>query len=149
MASPAYGPFAKHLMTIVDSDSKITVYHAHLTPHPPTAATTANPPIITEMIECYLKTEDEAHPPKVQHLMDLIEKTSPGYKARATGWVMEEVEHEKFEGKKGRLFLGCLGWENVEAHFTYKETETFKNSIGMLREIPVAVEVHHTPFTEK
>ena len=68
-----------------------------------------------------------------------------GYKAHATGWVVEEVVHEEIEGK-AVAWVTAIGWESVEAHKAFRETELFKKSVEPLREGPTASEMHHLDF---
>lgn len=143
MASPTYGPFAKHLMTIVDGP--FSMYHANLTPHPPTAAVgTASP--VTEVLTCYFEKEDDGFESKVNQLIKVISENAEGFKAASGGWVIEDVE---YEGKKGKAYVGVLGWESVEAHMSFRETQAFKDNIHLLRGDPLGMEVHHTKFAEK
>lgn len=143
IASPIYGPFAKHLMTIVDGP--LSMCHANLTPHPPTVAIgTASP--ITEVLTCYFEKEDDGFQSKVDQLIKAISENAEGFKAASGGWVIEDVE---YEGKKGKAYFMVLGWESVEAHMNFRETQAFKDNIHLLKEGPLGMEVHHTEFMEK
>jgi hypothetical protein len=63
-----------------------------------------------------------------------------GYYGSAAGWIVEELEHEKVEGK-ARGFAVAIGWESVDAHMKYRETEAFKGSIGSLRSAATVLSV--------
>lgn len=142
-ASSAYGPFAKHLMTIVDGS--LTMHHANFTPHPPTAALgTASP--VTEVLTAYFEKEDDGFDAKVKQLVKAISENSEGFKGASGGWVIEDVE---YEGKKGKAYVGLLGWESVDAHMAFRETQAFKDNIHLVRKDPLGLEVHHTVFVEK
>ena len=69
-----------------------------------------------------------------------------GDQARTGGGVIEDVE---YEGKKGKGYVGLLGWESVEAHMSFRETQKFKDNIHLLREDTLGMEVHHTKFVER
>ena len=144
MASTIYMPFAKHLMTIVDGP--LTMRHANLTPHPPTAALGAASPV-TEVLTCYFEKEDEGFQSKFDQLIKAISDNADGFKGASGGWVVEEVEYEGEKGKKA--YVGLSGWESVEAHMAFRETQAFKDNIHLLREDPLGFEVHHTKFVEK
>ena len=59
------------------------------------------------------------------------------------------IEDVEYEGKKGKAYVGVLGWESVEAHMSFRETQAFKDIIHLLRDDPLGLEVHHTKFVEK
>jgi len=144
--SSIYGPFAKHFMTIVDG--KLSMYHANFDPHPPSAALSTDSPV-TEVLTAYLTSKDESREGNLRKFVEVL-KGLEGFKAASGGWVIEDVEHERIgPGKKGKAFVGVLGWESVEAHMKARETDAFKENIHLLREGPVAMEVHHTKFNEK
>ena len=130
-------------MTIVDGP--LTLHHATLTPHPPTAALGAASPV-TEVLTCYFETEDAGFGSKVDRLVKAIADNAEGFKGAAGGGVVEDVE---YEGEKGKAYVGLLGGESVEAHMKFRETQAFKDNIHLLREDPLGMEVHHTEFVEK
>lgn len=78
--------------------------------------------------------------------------SAEGAHAVIGGWVAEEVKHEKLgeDGKEGpgRLHWGLIGWDSVEAHMKYRETDGFKKAIPPLRDGPVGIEMHHVKFTK-
>lgn len=119
--------------------------HANFTPHPPTAALGTTSPV-TEVLTCYFEKEDDGFDSKVDQLFKVLSEKAEGFKAASGGWVVEDVE---YKGKKGKAYVGVLGWESVEAHTKFRETQTFKDNIHLLREDPLGMEVHHTVFVEK
>ncbi|KAL2058849.1 hypothetical protein ABVK25_000141 [Lepraria finkii] len=144
---PVYGPFAKHLMTIVDGP--LTMHHANFTPHPPSAALSHTTSPVTEVLTCVLPSQDESFEKNVNKFLDIIKEKAEGGKAAAQGWIIEDVEHENLgAGKKGKAFVCMMGWESLDAHLKFRETSDFKDNIHLLREGPVGVEVHHTAFVE-
>lgn len=68
-------------------------------------------------------------------------KVPDGGKGWASGGVVEEgvVKHGEFmegnegEGKEGKGFVLLGGWESVDAHMRFRETEVFKENVGYLR----------------
>ncbi|CAD6573718.1 MAG: hypothetical protein ASARMPREDX12_006216 [Alectoria sarmentosa] len=143
IGSPTYGPFAKHLMTIVDGP--LTMLHANFAPHPPTAALgTASP--VTEVLTFYFEGENDGFDSKLRQFIKVISDNAEGFKAASGGWVIEDVE---YKGKKGKAYVAILGWESVEAHMNFRETQTFKDSINIVRADPLGMEVHHTEFLER
>lgn len=147
IADPVYGPFAKHLMTIVDGP--LTMHHANFTPHPPSAALSHTNSPVTEVVTCVLPSQDESFEKNISKLLDIIKEKAEGVKAAAQGWIIEDVEHENLEsGKKGKAFVCMIGWESLDAHLKFRETSDLKDNIHLLREGPVGVEMHHTAFVE-
>jgi hypothetical protein len=64
--------------------------------------------------------------------MAALAQNAEGYVASASGWVVEELEHENVGGK-ARGFQAAIGWTGVEAHMKYRETEGFKEGIQVVR----------------
>ncbi|KAK7917734.1 hypothetical protein PG985_011342 [Apiospora marii] len=46
------------------------------------------------------------------------------------GWAVEERD---FKGEKARVLVVMIGWKSVEAHMQYRDTDAFRESIGMIR----------------
>ncbi|MCJ1273232.1 hypothetical protein MMC21_001022 [Puttea exsequens] len=101
IASPEYAPFGKHLKTIVDGN--IIMRHVNFSPHPPSAAVSNTSSPVTEIVTCYFEAYDEGYADKIDRLFQAFEK-APGFKTAASGWVIEDIEHEKIgSGKKDPL----------------------------------------------
>ena len=130
-------------MTIVDGP--FTMRHATFTPHPATPALGTSSPV-TEVVTCYFEKENEGFQSKIDQLVKAISENAEGFKGAAGGWVFEDVE---YEGKKGKAYVWLLGWESVEAHMAFRETQAFRDNIHLLREDPLGSEMHHTKFVEK
>lgn len=143
IASPIYGPFAKHLMTIVDGT--LTMLHANFAPHPPTAALGTISPV-TEVLTFYFEKENDGFDSKLRQFIKVISENAEGFKAASGGWVIEDVE---YKGKKGKAYVAILGWESVKAHMNFRETQAFKENINIVRADPLGMEVHHTEFVAR
>ncbi len=150
IASPTYGPFAKHLMTIIDGH--ISLSHANFDPHPPSAALSGAP--VTERFTVYFSADTPEAKIKSfdenvsKFLKVLKENAENGFKAVAVGWVVEELDHEGVEGK-AKALTGVIGWDSVEAHLKFRETPAFKENAGLLSEGVKAAEIHHVKFHER
>ncbi|KAK4693665.1 hypothetical protein P7C71_g3776, partial [Lecanoromycetidae sp. Uapishka_2] len=148
IASPGYGPFAKHLMTIVDGP--LSMMHASFTPHPPSAALSHTTSPVTEVLTCYFNAKDDNYEKNIEKLIAVVKDNTDDFKAGSAGWVLEDVEHESIgSGKKGKAFVAVFGWESVDAHQKFRETQCCKDNIHLVRDGRCGVEVHHTVFTEK
>ncbi|KAF2224480.1 hypothetical protein BDZ85DRAFT_295488 [Elsinoe ampelina] len=99
---------------------------------------------VTENVTAYFSAVDKAFEEKLDQFRKVVEGDAAGAKGFAYGWGEEEVEHEKIgEGKKGRVLKLLIGWESVEAHMKFRETEVFKENVGLLRDGPVALTMSH------
>lgn len=67
-----------------------------------------------------------------------------GYKGAAYGFTQEEVEH--VAGKKGKAAVLVIGWDTVDSHLQFRETEVFKEHIGSLRNGIVGADMVHVNF---
>ena len=130
-------------MTIVDGP--LTMLHANFAPHPPTAALGTTSPV-TEVLTFYFEGENDGFDSKLRQFIKVISDNAEGFKAASGGWVIEDVE---YKGKKGKAYVAILGWESVEAHMNFRETQTFKDNINIVRADPLGMEVHHTEFLER
>ncbi|KAK7426537.1 hypothetical protein QQZ08_006996 [Neonectria magnoliae] len=62
-------------------------------------------------------------------------KNSPDWRGISYGWSVEnDVPVKGDETKSGALLLAFIGWPSVEAHQKFRESEEFKEHIGLLRE---------------
>ena len=137
-------------MTIVDGAPSL--YHVNLTPHPPSAAVSSTSSPVTEALTLYFpssisSSEQASFEENFKKFIQALEKHAEGFRSASGGWVVEEVEHESVEGK-GKAFFAALGWESVEKHVAFRDTQEFKDNIGLLRDGPKGIEVHHVKFQE-
>ncbi len=51
------------------------------------------------------------------------------------------------KGKEGKAVTALLGWRSKEDHLKFRETELFKENIGLMREKTRGAELFHVPFT--
>ena len=59
----------------------------------------------------------------------------------AGGWIVEDLEHEKAGGKaKGYCVL--IGWQSVEKHTEFRDTEAFKGIEATAKYIKHGEQVH-------
>ncbi|KAL6705321.1 hypothetical protein ACN47E_007131 [Coniothyrium glycines] len=72
-----------------------------------------------------------------------------GVRGIVGGWSPEGATHEGLgEGVEGKRFVAFLGWESVEAHRAFRETEAGVGVIGHLRAGTKGVRVWHVGFKE-
>lgn len=75
-----------------------------------------------------------------------LEKHAEGYRSSSAGWIVEELE---YEGEKAKAFAIFVGWDSVDAHMKYRDTQAFKESIQSLREGLKGVKAYHAVLQEK
>ncbi|KAF8850345.1 hypothetical protein BDZ45DRAFT_633090 [Acephala macrosclerotiorum] len=139
MSLPEYTPFAQRLGLIIEG---IHLHHFLPTPSPPSVLGTA--PVI-EFATFYDAAPDfKASLEKFIKVMDNPEGTA----GHAYGEIIEEVSKhaDGEEGKKGKAVVLTIGWESVDTHMKFRETEKFKSNIGLIRGNHGGVEMFHVAF---
>ncbi|KZL82456.1 hypothetical protein CI238_03135 [Colletotrichum incanum] len=112
------------------------VKHIAPTPWPPTIL--AEAPVV-EVLTLFFPAglSEEAKASLSAQLDEFKTKaldTSPDFKGISHGWSVEDdlpVTDEP--GKTGNVLAAFIGWPSVDAHQRFRETEAFKNNIGILR----------------
>ncbi|KAL9603856.1 MAG: hypothetical protein Q9219_000965 [cf. Caloplaca sp. 3 TL-2023] len=151
MGQSYYGPFVKHLLSAVDG--KMVVFHAEFTPHPPTAAISSTSAPATEIVRHFFSadlsdSDKSTFEENVQKFEKIVEKAE-GFKGFACGWIIEEQEHPKVEGK-AKLWQTCIGWQSVEAHMAFRESKDFLDNVDLMRpEFGKSITMHHVKFQER
>jgi hypothetical protein len=74
-----------------------------------------------------------------------MSKNSTGYLDSTGGWVVEDLA---YDGQPGKAYVAVVGWESIQAHMAYRETQAFKDIISEVREVSIARVMHHTTFTK-
>ena len=57
-----------------------------------------------------------------------------------------EQEDESAKEKSGKVVTALIGWESKDKHLAFRETEIFKESIGLLRGNNRGAELFHVKF---
>ena len=141
MAAAHYQPFLNRFLTIAAGTPSIA--HADLQPHGAVARALAAP--VTEVATFYF---DSAPPgdalENAQKFIKVVEdEKTEGFLGAAVGVTYEEIERE---GVKGKGMVIAIGWSSVDVHMKFRETETFKNNINLLRNGAGKIEMHHVAF---
>lgn len=122
VATPGYGPFVAKLKEII-SDLKIF----HLKPSP--AAPTVLNQGLVEMGTFF--DVDEKFNGNVRKFLEAVKGAGVSL-GTAHGQVIEDISKEE-DGKKARAVVLFIGWESVSKHMEFRETDTFKEHIYLLR----------------
>lgn len=134
MKSEAYKPFLEKFGEILGGSPQL--WHANFTSHPPSAALSTTSPA-TEILHIYFPTDlsdDSAADfvERVKKFTAVLEKDASGFTGSATGWVTEEIDIPD-KGEKAKAFCILFGWKTVEDHQAFRETQSFKDNINLLR----------------
>lgn len=150
----AYQPFLQTLGKIMDG--RPTLYHCALAPHPPTTALGVNTPIC-EILTVYFpasvsdstRSEFESRLKKLVSVME-SNASAEAYRGSAGGWSVENDVSRDGSDDKCKVFLALLGWESVDAHKSFSQTQEFKDNIYLLREAEgvVGTTMSHVDATE-
>ncbi|KAJ9651890.1 hypothetical protein H2198_008854 [Neophaeococcomyces mojaviensis] len=132
-----YKPFLDRFSDIADLKNNVSMYHANLKPHPATEALSDHVSPATEILMVFFPADySEADQKKfeddLKKLVAVIEKEAKTYTASAGGWVVEEVDIPG-TSEKGKAYQVLIGWQSVEAHLAFRETQPFKDNIHLLR----------------
>jgi len=146
MSSREYGPFMEHFGKLLDGPASI--YHANLSPHPPAPATASSRSPVTECLTLYHPTnaDTSAFEEKWSASRSSLEQHAEGYRASSAGWVVEELEYEHEVCKAFAIFIG---WDSVDAHMKFRDTDHFKKSIVPLREGLKGITACHATMQER
>ena len=149
MASDAYGPMVERILTIVDGAGLIN--HACIEPLASTTLATRFSAPVTEFVTFYLPSstssdDKTAFHNKTSELAKVFQQHAKGFRGVSGGWIVEEVEHPTVGTGCG--YAVAVGWDSVEAHLAFRETQEFKDAIGQVVDQTKGAEVYHVKFQE-
>jgi len=139
MNSPEYGPFLEQTSTLVSAPPHL--HHITTKPFPPTILGSA--PVI-EFATFY--NIEPGFMSNVEKFVKVVEEAKgEGYLGVAYGETMEDVKKHADQGKddvkEGKAVVLLIGWKSKELHMKFRETDTFKENIHLLREKTGGVEM--------
>jgi quinol monooxygenase YgiN len=141
-ASPAYQPFLQKFVSIMSGPADI--HHVDFQSQEGLKKALAAPMTELATFYCDGKPGDEwlGNAAKAAEWLGREASGAGGYVAGASafGITHEEVE---YKGVKGKAAVIAIGWTSKEAHMSFRETQTFKENIGLLRGDAKAIEMHH------
>ncbi|CAG8974557.1 hypothetical protein HYALB_00005830 [Hymenoscyphus albidus] len=137
--SAVYESFANNLSALMEG---VHLHHVGLKPFPPTVLSKA--PVIEFATFLDTKPQFLDNVGKFMNAVGIPEKCYGG----AWGECVETDVGKHEDGSvKGKAVVLVIGWESKEAHMQFRETELFKETLGLLREGTGGVEMFHVPFT--
>jgi hypothetical protein len=128
-----YKPFMEGVLGLAAGPPSLQ--HVHFDPHPPSDALKLGG--ATEVLNIYFPAsysdeDQETLDTRVQKFAEIVKADTPEVKAIARGWAEEEVDIPGTE-EKGRVYTALIAWTSVQAHLDYRNTQTFKDNIHLLR----------------
>ncbi|KAG9238799.1 hypothetical protein BJ875DRAFT_449962 [Amylocarpus encephaloides] len=132
IARPLYQPFMKRVAPLIDN---LTMHHYH----PSSPSLLASSPVVE--IAILFNTTPTYYSTNLTSFRDALrDSKSEGLTGVEIAEVLEELAKEE-GGDKGRTAMLFVGWESVDAHMRFRESETFKNNIATLRDGVGAIEM--------
>ncbi|KAG8170225.1 hypothetical protein KVR01_000970 [Diaporthe batatas] len=112
--------------------------HVTLTPYPHTALRAP----VTEVLLIWFPSDlapevKDAATKRLQQFADACLGSNGGIHAINIGWGVENdfPVRDGEEGQKGSLLTAMIGWLSIATHIQFRETDTFKDNIHLLRGI--------------
>lgn len=137
MASSRYQPFTANMKPILQKPP--SMFHVDFAPQEQFDKALSSP--IIELAAFYFDGDVPSdYAGGVEQVMKLLPDVD-GFKACAWG-----STHEKsleYNGVKGQAAVLAIGWTSYDAHMAFRETQTFKDNIHLLRNASKAAEMQH------
>jgi len=142
--TPEYKTFGEYLATHVMT--AITAMSHVRAPFPAEAPAALSAPI-TELLSVDLAADVDsaAFDAQVAEFMTKGKEQAAGVVALAGGWVVEERD---VDGAKGRGYEVAIGWESLEAHMAFRETQAYRDLVPPVMTFAKARRMHHVKFTK-
>ncbi|KAM5350182.1 hypothetical protein ACJ41O_006687 [Fusarium nematophilum] len=144
--SELHGPVIESLKPHTDFTKGLNK-HVTVTPYPPEDVLDKVRSPVTEVLQAYFPSDYDVASRatatrRLEEFAGRALKTSPDWRGISYGWSVEDdVPVKGQEDKTGVMLVAFIGWPSVEAHQKFRETEPFKENIGLLREIPGLVKL--------
>jgi len=134
--SAPYGPFVKKLEN--NFTTSLSLQHAFL----PASKTSLLSSVPCIEYATFYGIEDGC----LSNIAEFERKAvAEGYHGMVYGETMEELSKED-GGEKAKAAILCIGWDSKEKHMEYRESENFKENIGLLRVKNKGAIVVHVKF---
>ncbi|KAM6520180.1 hypothetical protein FALCPG4_013733 [Fusarium falciforme] len=141
-----HGPILESLDPYVNFNKYLSK-HVTVNPHPPEDVLDKARSPVTEVLLAFFPPDYDiaARATATRRLEEFAAralKTSPDWRGISYGWSVEnDVPVKGDEDKTGSMLVAFIGWPSVEAHQKFRETQDFKDHIGLLREMPQLIKL--------
>ncbi|CAG7558870.1 unnamed protein product [Fusarium equiseti] len=138
--SADHGPIIESLKPLVSFEKSINK-HVTLNPFPPEDVLDSARSPVTEVLVAFFPgdysiSSRAAATRRLEQFAAQALKASPDWRGISYGWSVEnDVPVRGDESKTGCMLVAFIGWPSLEAHQKFRETDDFKENIGLLREM--------------
>ena len=138
-AQPGYKEFAGKIFSAGENGSASLQFY-DISPVPTEAL---NSPV-TEILQVYLPTA-EATESKQSEFEDsaksffkAIEPVCGGrLNVQTSGWSVGEIDTDKVDGGKAKVYMALIGWQSIAAHMEVRETKEFREHSAIFANVKV------------
>lgn len=112
--------------------------HITLSPHPPSVLESPATEVMFAFFPTdFSQTDKDAASAQFQQFVDKALKQCPDVTSVSSGWGVESDFPVRGgeEGQKGSLLTALIGWSSVDAHMRFRETDVFKDNVGLIRSL--------------
>jgi len=114
-------------------DGPLSLYHVHFEPFPPSVAFSEATEFITAYFPADYSSEDQqTFHDSMKKFGAIVKSAWEGCRGSVGGWVAEELEDPK-TSEKAKAYIALIGWQSVQSHMDFRETQSFKDNIHVLR----------------
>jgi heme-degrading monooxygenase HmoA len=138
--SADHGPIIESLQPLADFEKSMNK-HVTLNPFPPEDVLDSASSPVTEVLVAFFPSDYSissraAATRRLEQFAAQALKASPDWRGISYGWSVEnDVPIRGDEGNSGAMLVAFIGWPSLEAHQKFRETDDFKQNIGLLREM--------------
>lgn len=138
MASTDYAPFFNNLKGILDPDNPPSITHYEFA-SPGTLSQALGAPA-TELAMFYFDNKSDQFESGLQPVAEAFDKHAEGFIAVDHAWSIEKVKHQ---GNELTQCLVLVGWQSVEAHQKFAQTDTLKSIFKDLAQQTKGTDMYH------
>ena len=122
------GPMAERLKTIAAKPP--ASHHVEFSPYPAPALSGVNAPLV-EILRAYFPSSySESDKQTFSENMMRFEQNA-GAEGSSGGWMLEQVPIPG-TSENGNVHVTAFGWQSLEAHRAFRETQGFKDNVHLL-----------------
>ncbi|GKU06264.1 unnamed protein product [Fusarium langsethiae] len=138
--SADHGPIIESLRPLADFEQSMNK-HVTLNPFPPEDVLDSASSPVTEVLVAFFPSDYSissraAATRRLEQFAAQALKASPDWRGISYGWSVEnDVPIRGDEGNSGAMLVAFIGWPSLEAHQKFRDTDDFKQNIGLLREM--------------
>lgn len=134
----SYYPAFLDLFDKIVHNNQSQMFHAHLQPHPPSEALNREVSPTTAILAIYFPVDYSHADQQVfeegwNKLIAAVKRDSGSCTGYSGGWILEELTVPGCQ-ERSKVYAAYIGFQSVEAHVAYGETQSVRENIHYLRE---------------